>query len=78
MREYSYQNEHDHIQMRQLILENHGIPQLSPYPTLGDLDLVSVSANGEIAAFCTVWIDSESRRGLFEPFGRGVFWKRLL
>lgn len=34
-----------------------------------DLDLVCIAPNSEMAAFCTVWYDSKSRRGLFEPYG---------
>jgi mycothiol synthase len=34
-----------------------------------DLDLVAVSAEGELAAFCTVWFDDANRTAAFEPVG---------
>ncbi|RPJ27607.1 MAG: GNAT family N-acetyltransferase [Chloroflexi bacterium] len=34
-----------------------------------DLDLVVVSPNGELSAFCTVWFDSVTRSAEFEPVG---------
>jgi GNAT superfamily N-acetyltransferase len=34
-----------------------------------DLDLVAVAPNGELAAFCTVWVDSMTRTAVFEPVG---------
>lgn len=34
-----------------------------------DLDLVAVSAEGELAAFCTVWFDDVTRTAVFEPVG---------
>jgi ribosomal protein S18 acetylase RimI-like enzyme len=34
-----------------------------------DLDLVAVAADGEFAAFCTVWFDDVNRVGVFEPVG---------
>lgn len=34
-----------------------------------DLDIVAVSANGQIGAFCIVWIDPINKVGLFEPVG---------
>jgi hypothetical protein len=35
-----------------------------------DLDVVAVTALGEVAAFCTVWYDDVTRAGYFEPVGR--------
>lgn len=32
-----------------------------------DLDLVAVSSEGEIAAFCTIWFDDVTRTAYFEP-----------
>jgi mycothiol synthase len=34
-----------------------------------DLDIVAVAADGELAAFCTVWVDSVTRTAVFEPVG---------
>jgi len=34
-----------------------------------DLDIVAVAADGELAAFCTVWFDSVTRTAVFEPVG---------
>jgi GNAT superfamily N-acetyltransferase len=34
-----------------------------------DLDLVAVSAGGEMAAFCTLWFDDVTRMAAFEPVG---------
>ncbi|MFZ5821183.1 MAG: GNAT family N-acetyltransferase [Chloroflexota bacterium] len=34
-----------------------------------DLDLVGVAANGEFAAFCTLWFDDATRTAAFEPVG---------
>jgi GNAT superfamily N-acetyltransferase len=34
-----------------------------------DLDIVGVAADGELAAFCTVWFDDITRTSVFEPVG---------
>jgi len=34
-----------------------------------DLDLVAVAPSGELAAFCTVWLDDVTRTAVFEPVG---------
>ena len=34
-----------------------------------DLDIVAVAADGELAAFCTVWFDDVTRTAIFEPVG---------
>jgi mycothiol synthase len=34
-----------------------------------DLDLILLSSEGEVAAFCTVWLDRESGLAEFEPVG---------
>jgi GNAT superfamily N-acetyltransferase len=34
-----------------------------------DLDIVAVAADGEMAAFCTVWFDDVTRTAVFEPVG---------
>lgn len=34
-----------------------------------DLDIVAVAADGEFAAFCTVWFDDVTRTAVFEPVG---------
>ena len=34
-----------------------------------DLDIVAVAEDGELAAFCTVWVDPVTRTAVFEPVG---------
>jgi ribosomal protein S18 acetylase RimI-like enzyme len=34
-----------------------------------DLDIVAVAKDGEFVAFCTCWLDTENKTGLFEPVG---------
>jgi mycothiol synthase len=34
-----------------------------------DLDIVAVAPDGELAAFCTVWVDDVTRIAVFEPVG---------
>ena len=34
-----------------------------------DLDVVAVAPDGELAAFCTVWLDDITRTAVFEPVG---------
>lgn len=34
-----------------------------------DLDILAVAADGELAAFCTVWFDDITRTAVFEPVG---------
>jgi GNAT superfamily N-acetyltransferase len=34
-----------------------------------DLDIVAVATDGELAAFCTVWVDNVTRTAVFEPVG---------
>jgi GNAT superfamily N-acetyltransferase len=34
-----------------------------------DLDVVAVAPDGELAAFCTVWVDDVTRIAVFEPVG---------
>ena len=36
---------------------------------LRDLDIVAVASDGELAAFCTVWLDEVTRTAVFEPVG---------
>lgn len=41
-----------------------------------DLDLVAVTPDGELAAFCTLWYDDMTRTGYFEPVGTAVAHQR--
>lgn len=34
-----------------------------------DLDIVAVAPDGELAAFCTVWVDGVTKTAVFEPVG---------
>lgn len=34
-----------------------------------DLDIVAIASDGELAAFCTVWLDDVTRTAVFEPVG---------
>jgi mycothiol synthase len=34
-----------------------------------DLDIVAVAPDGELAAFCTVWVDGVTQTAVFEPVG---------
>jgi GNAT superfamily N-acetyltransferase len=34
-----------------------------------DLDIVAVASDGELAAFCTVWVDNVTHTAVFEPVG---------
>lgn len=34
-----------------------------------DLDIVAVAGDGELAAFCTVWVDGVTQTAVFEPVG---------
>jgi mycothiol synthase len=41
-----------------------------------DLDLVAVTPDGEIAAFCTIWFDDVTRSAIFEPVATVPFHQR--
>ncbi|MDJ0755449.1 MAG: GNAT family N-acetyltransferase [Ardenticatenaceae bacterium] len=41
-----------------------------------DLDLVVAAPNGELAAFATMWLDDETRCGVFEPVGTHPDYQR--
>jgi ribosomal protein S18 acetylase RimI-like enzyme len=40
------------------------------------LDLVAVTPDGRVAAFCVCWLDEVSQVGLFEPLGTHPDWRR--
>jgi ribosomal protein S18 acetylase RimI-like enzyme len=41
-----------------------------------DLDLVAVAPDGELAGFCTAWLDDLTRVGAFEPVGTAPAHRR--
>jgi mycothiol synthase len=56
-----YREKEDLLQIGRLIRHAHSY--------IPDLDLILLSAEGEVAAFCTVWLDRESGLAEFEPVG---------
>lgn len=54
-----------------------GYPRLRSKPIYRpDLDLVAVTPEGELAAYCIVWWDPASRTSLFEPVGAAMAHRR--
>lgn len=41
------------------------------------LDLIAVDSSGEVAAFCSAWLDRANRVGLFEPVGTRTQYRRM-
>jgi predicted N-acetyltransferase YhbS len=39
------------------------------WPYRAELDRIAVTSDGEVAAFCTAWIDEQNAAGLLEPVG---------
>ncbi len=42
-----------------------------------DLDIIAITPDGQVGAFCIVWIDTETRLGLFEPVGTHPDYHRM-
>jgi mycothiol synthase len=46
------------------------------HPYRPELDRVAVTADGEVVAFCTSWLDERTRAGLLEPVGTHPMHRR--